>query len=57
MLRDVGRGTDLVDQGWRLYRSTGYEVLGDPGEVVAKIGRALGAREHTRRSPAGGGQR
>lgn len=43
VLRDIGRGTDLVDQGWRLYRFTKYEVLGDPGEVVAKIGRALGA--------------
>jgi very-short-patch-repair endonuclease len=43
VLRDIGRGTDLVDQGWRLYRFTKYEVYGEPDEIVAKIERALGA--------------
>jgi very-short-patch-repair endonuclease len=43
VLRDIGRGTDLVDQGWRLYRFTKYEVYGEPDEIVAKVERALGA--------------
>lgn len=41
VLRDIGRGTDLVDQGWRLYRFTKREVFGEPDEIVAKIDRAL----------------
>ncbi len=41
VLRDIGRGTDLVDQGWRLYRFTKHEVHGEPAEIVAKIERAL----------------
>ena len=41
VLRDIGRGTDLVDQGWRLYRFTKREVFGEPAEIVAKIDRAL----------------
>lgn len=43
VLRDIGRGTDLVDQGWRLYRFTMHEVYGEPDEIVTKIERALGA--------------
>lgn len=43
VLRDIGRGTDLVDHGWRLYRFTKYEVYGEPDEIVAKIERALAA--------------
>lgn len=42
VLRDVGRGTDLVDKGWRLYRYTRYEILGEPEKIVAQISRALG---------------
>lgn len=43
VLRDIGRGTGLVDQGWRLYRFTKYDVFGEPEEIAAKIERALGA--------------
>jgi hypothetical protein len=43
VLRDVGRYTALVDQGWRMYRFAKYEVYGEPDEIAAKIGRALGA--------------
>lgn len=43
VLRDVGRGTGLVDRGWRLYRFTKYEVFGEPDEIAAKIDRALRA--------------
>jgi hypothetical protein len=42
VLRDVGRYTRLVDDGWRMYRFTKYEVYGRPEEIVATIGRALG---------------
>jgi very-short-patch-repair endonuclease len=44
VLRDIGRGTDLVDDGWRLYRFTKHEVYGDPDEIAAKIDRALAVR-------------
>jgi very-short-patch-repair endonuclease len=44
VLRDIGRGTGLVDRGWRLYRFTKYEVYGEPDEIAAKIWRALAAR-------------
>lgn len=44
VLRDIGRGTGLVDQGWRLYRFTEHEVYGDPDEIAAKIDRALRVR-------------
>ncbi|WP_433274783.1 endonuclease domain-containing protein [Pseudonocardia xinjiangensis] len=43
VLRDVGRYTALVDQGWRMYRFAKYEVYGEPDEIAAKIRRALGA--------------
>ncbi len=41
VLQDIGRGTDLVDQGWHLYRFTKRDIYGDPAEIVAKIDRAL----------------
>ena len=44
VLRDISRGTNLVDDGWRLYRFTKYEVYGEPDEIAAKIDRALSAR-------------
>ena len=44
VLRDIGRGTDLVDDGWRLYRFTKHDVYGDPDETAAKIDRALSVR-------------
>lgn len=47
VLRDVGRGTDLVDKGWRLYSYTTYEVLGEPRKIVARITRALDATRST----------
>jgi hypothetical protein len=42
VLRDVGRYTWLVDEGWRMFRFTKFEVYGEPDEVAATIGRALG---------------
>jgi hypothetical protein len=42
VLRDVGRYTWLVDEGWRMFRFTKYEVYGQPDEIAAAIGRALG---------------
>jgi very-short-patch-repair endonuclease len=44
VLRDAGRYTWLVDDGWRMYRFTKYEVYGEPGEIAATIDRALGVR-------------
>lgn len=41
VLRDAGRYTRLVDQGWRIYRYTKYEVYNDPERIVAEITRAL----------------
>ncbi len=40
--RDIGRSTDLVDQGWRLYRYTSDEVGGEPDRIVGQVARALG---------------
>ncbi len=40
MLRDIGRGTDLLDQGWRIYRFTKHDMR-DEDEIAAKIERAL----------------
>jgi hypothetical protein len=42
VLRDVGRYTWLVDDGWRMFRFTKFEVYGEPDEIAATIGRALG---------------
>ena len=39
--QDAGRYAWLVDQRWRLYRFTKYEVYGEPDEILARIGRAL----------------
>jgi len=44
VLRDAGRYTWLVDDGWRMYRFTRYEVYGEPDEIAATIDRALGVR-------------
>ena len=41
VLRDAGRYTRLVDQGWRIYRYTKYDVYGDPGRIIAELTRAL----------------
>ncbi len=40
VLRDIGRGTDLLDQGWRIYRFTKHDMR-DEDEIAAKIERAL----------------
>jgi very-short-patch-repair endonuclease len=40
VLRDIGRHTRLVDLGWRIYRYTKRDVLGDPGRIVAELTRA-----------------
>lgn len=39
--RDIGRATDLVDRGWRIYRYTADDVLGTPDRIVTQIRRAL----------------
>lgn len=38
--RDTRRSTALVDKGWRIYRYTKDEVLGEPDRVVAELSRA-----------------
>src|SRR4051812_46310127 len=44
VLRDAGRYTWLVDDGWRKYRFTKYEVYREPDEIAATVDRALGVR-------------
>jgi very-short-patch-repair endonuclease len=44
VLRDADRYTWLVDDGWRMYRFTRYEVYGEPDEIAATVDRALGVR-------------
>jgi very-short-patch-repair endonuclease len=41
VLRDIGRHTALLDQGWRVYRYTKLDVLHRPDRVVAQLRRAL----------------
>lgn len=43
VLRDIGRATDLLDQGWRIYRFTRLDMH-DEDEIAAKIDRALSSR-------------
>lgn len=40
VLRDIGRGTRLVDAGWRNYRYTKHEIRDEPERIVAEITRA-----------------
>lgn len=47
VLRDIGRGTDLLDRGWRIYRYTKYEILGEPEKIVAQVTRALSGTRST----------
>ncbi|MFC4946162.1 endonuclease domain-containing protein [Pseudonocardia sp. GCM10023141] len=42
VLRDAGRYTRLVDQGWRIYRYTKYDIYNEPARIVADLTRALG---------------
>jgi very-short-patch-repair endonuclease len=41
VLRDIRRGTRLVDRGWRHYRYTKHEIFGEPDRIVADVRRAL----------------
>jgi very-short-patch-repair endonuclease len=41
VLRDIRRGTRLVDQGWRGYRYTRREIYTKPDSIVSEIRRAL----------------
>lgn len=41
VLRDIGRGTRLLDAGWRIYRYTKYEIRDEPDRILAEITRAL----------------
>ncbi len=40
VLRDVGRYTRLVDDKWRSYRYTKYEVYGEPRKIITQLTRA-----------------
>lgn len=40
VLRDVCRYTRLVDDGWRIYRYTKYEVYGEPRKIITQLTRA-----------------
>ena len=37
----IGRGTRLLDAGWRIYRYTKFEIRDEPDRIVAEITRAL----------------
>jgi very-short-patch-repair endonuclease len=56
VLRDIRRGTRLVDQGWRLYRYTKREIYTEADTIIAEVRRALtrgaGADGRTRRHAA-----
>ncbi len=41
VLRDAGRYTKLVDEGWRMYRFTKKDVYCHPSRTVDRIARAL----------------
>jgi very-short-patch-repair endonuclease len=41
VLRDIGRHTALLDQGWQVYRYTKRDVLQRPDRIVTQIRRAL----------------
>lgn len=43
VLRDIGRATELLDRGWRIYRFTKLDMR-DEDEIAAKIDRALSVR-------------
>ena len=45
VLRDIARGTDLLDEGWRLYRFTKYQVYGEPDELPITPPRLWGMIE------------
>ncbi|MCO1656537.1 DUF559 domain-containing protein [Pseudonocardia humida] len=41
VLRDIGRHTAPLDQGWHVFRYTRDDVRHRPDLVVAQVGRAL----------------
>jgi very-short-patch-repair endonuclease len=41
VLRDIGRHTALVDEGWRIYRYTKHEILRRAALIVTQLTRAL----------------
>jgi very-short-patch-repair endonuclease len=41
VLRDIRRGTRLVDQGWRIYRYTKREIYTERDRIVSEVRRAL----------------
>ncbi|OZM77389.1 hypothetical protein [Pseudonocardia sp. MH-G8] len=41
VLRDVGRYTRLVDDGWRIYRYTKFEIRRRSGLIIGQLTRAL----------------
>jgi very-short-patch-repair endonuclease len=41
VLRDIRRGTRLVDQSWRLYRYTKAEIYTEPERIISEVRRAL----------------
>jgi very-short-patch-repair endonuclease len=41
VLRDIGRHTALLDQGWQVYRYTKHDVLRRPDRIVTQIRRAM----------------
>ena len=41
VLRDIRRGTRLVDQGWRLYRYTKVEIYSEPDRIISEVRRGL----------------
>ena len=49
VLRDVGRYTGLVDNGWRIYRYTKFEILRRQDLIVAQLIRARGRSLRDRR--------
>lgn len=41
VLRDIARGTRLLDAGWRIYRYTKHEIRDEPDRIGVEITRAL----------------
>jgi very-short-patch-repair endonuclease len=41
VLRDIGRHTALLDQGWQVFRYTKHDIRDRPDLIVAQVGRAL----------------
>lgn len=64
VLRDIGRGTRLLDRDWWVYRYTKHEILARPDLIVAEVTRArerrttaLRAAPHNNGAPFTGARR